>query len=180
MRKYLKQPPPKAPRDLSRVEETARRMIADIAQNRDDAVRRYAVELDKWQGGDFRVSNDEIRTVAASLPETLKDDFAFAAAPKQFKRGSTGIEATYYVTLKADRAALDTRIVLKNPKDAAIDYEYWTCTTLAPGSDPDHPKATGGAEIIGPIAAYSTPSWSQNLAKGDESMGPGQIGRAHV
>jgi sulfopropanediol 3-dehydrogenase len=52
-------------------------MIADIARDRDDAVRRYAVELDKWQGGDFRVSNDEIRDVAASLPETFKDDFAF-------------------------------------------------------------------------------------------------------
>src|SRR6266404_2908052 len=77
MRKYLKQPLPTAPRDLSRVEETARRMIAEIARDRDDAVRRYAVELDKWQGGDFRVSNDEIRTVAASLPETFKDDFAF-------------------------------------------------------------------------------------------------------
>ena len=77
MRRYLKRPPPTAPRDLSRVEETARRMIAEIARDRDDAVRRYAVELDKWQGGDFRVSNDEIRTVAASLPETFKDDFAF-------------------------------------------------------------------------------------------------------
>ena len=67
-------------------------------------------------------------------------------------RGSTGIEATYYVTLKAGRAALDARVVLKNPSDKAIRYEYWTCTTLAPGSDPKHPKATGGAEIIAPIA----------------------------
>ena len=32
------------------------------------------------------------------------------------RRGSTGIEATYYVTLKADRAALDARMVLKNPQ----------------------------------------------------------------
>ena len=66
MRRYLKQPPPMAPRDLSRVEETARRMIAEIARDRDDAVRRYAVELDKWQGGDFRVSNDAIRIASAS------------------------------------------------------------------------------------------------------------------
>src|SRR5258707_12119110 len=77
MRKYLRQPPPPAPRDLRRVEETAGRMIADLARARDGAGRRYAVELDKWQGGDFRVSNDEIRQVAASLPETFKDDFAF-------------------------------------------------------------------------------------------------------
>ena len=88
--------------------------------------------------------------------------------------GSTGIEATYYVTLKADRAALDARVVLKNPHDKAIDYEYWTCTTLAPGSDPNNPRTTGGAEIIAPIQAYSTPAWSANLSDGDESAGPGK------
>jgi hypothetical protein len=105
---------------------------------------------------------------------SLKDDFAYTAAPKRFRSGSTGIEATTYVTLKADRAALDTRVVLKNPQDKTIDYEYWTCTTLAPGSDPKKPKTTGGAEIIAPIHAYSTPRWSANLADGDQSLGSGQ------
>jgi len=98
----------------------------------------------------------------------------YAAAPKQFSRGSTDIEATYYVTLKADRAALDTRMVLKNPNNRTIEYEYWTCTTLAPGSDPNNPKTSGGAEIIAPIQAYSTPRWSANLSGGDESLGPGK------
>jgi hypothetical protein len=125
--------------------------------------------LKSW---DFKIEKQNEDEVTVSM--SLKDDFAFAAVPKQFKRGSTGIEATYYVTLKAGRAALDARVVLKNPQNAAIDYEYWTCTTLAPGSDPDHPKATGGAEIIGAIDAYSTPSWSKNLAAGDESLGPGR------
>ena len=89
-------------------------------------------------------------------------------------KGSTGIEATYYVTLKADRAALDARVVLKNPQARTIDYEYWTCTTLAPGSDPNNPRTTGGAEIIAPIQAYSTPRWSANLSEGDESAGAGR------
>jgi hypothetical protein len=65
-------------------------------------------------------------------------------------------------------------VALNNPQDKAIDYEYWTCTTLAPGSDPEKPKTTGGAEIIAPIQAYSTPRWSANLAEGDESLGSGQ------
>jgi hypothetical protein len=77
------------------------------------------------------------------------------------------------VTLKADRAALDARMVLKNPQPRTISYEYWICTTLAPGSDPDHPKATGGAEIIAPIDAYRTPAWSADLSAGDESLGAG-------
>jgi sulfopropanediol 3-dehydrogenase len=77
MRRYVKKAPPKAPRDLSRVEETVRKMLADIASGRDEAVARYARDLDRWQGKEFRVSEDEIRKVANSLPESFKEDFAF-------------------------------------------------------------------------------------------------------
>jgi len=118
---------------------------------------------------DFKVVKQSAGEVTVSMSQ--KDDFAYAAAPKQFSRGSTGIEATTYVTLKAGRAALDVRVVLQNPQDRTIDYEYWTCTTLAPGSDPANPKTTGGAEIIAPIQAYTTPGWSARLADGDEKLG---------
>jgi Domain of unknown function (DUF5107) len=121
---------------------------------------------------DFKVEKESAGEVTVSM--SLKDDFVYAAAPKKFSRGSTGIEATYYVTLKADRAALDARMVLKNPQARTIPYEYWTCTTLAPGSDPKNPRTTGGAEIIAPIEAYRTPHWSANLADGDESLGLGR------
>jgi hypothetical protein len=119
----------------------------------------------------FKVVKQSDGEVTVSM--SLKDDFEYSAAPKKF-RGSTGIEATYYVRLKAGRAALDARMVLKNPHDKTLQYEYWTCTTLAPGSEPKNPKATGGAEIIAPIEAYSTPHWSANLSEGDESLGPGK------
>jgi hypothetical protein len=121
---------------------------------------------------DFKVVTQSAGEVTVSM--SLKDDFAYGAAPKRFRPGSTGIETTISVTLKAGRAALDVRVALKNPQDRAIDYEYWTCTTLAPGSDPKSPKATGGAEIIAPIEAYSTPHWSANLAEGDQSAGVGK------
>jgi Domain of unknown function (DUF5107) len=121
---------------------------------------------------DFKVVKESASEVTVSM--SLRDDFAYAAAPSQFLKGSTGIEATYYVTLKADRAALDARVVLKNPQPKAIDYEYWTCTTLAPGSDPKHPRTTGGAEIIAPIQAYSTPGWSANLSERDDRLGSGK------
>jgi hypothetical protein len=123
--------------------------------------------LKPWEFKVVKESDDEV-TVSMSLT----DDFAYAAAPQKFRRGSTGIAATYYVTLKAGRAALDARVVLKNPRPETIKYEYWTCTTLAPGSDPNNPKTTGGAEIIAPLAAYTTPAWSANIAEGDASAGP--------
>ena len=125
--------------------------------------------LKPWDFKVLKESADEV-TVAMSLT----DDFAYSAPPSKFRKGATGLEATYTVTLRAGRAALDARMVLKNSRAQAIDYEYWTCTTLAPGSDLDSPRATGGAEIIAPIAAYTTPSWSANLAKGDESLGAGR------
>jgi hypothetical protein len=118
---------------------------------------------------DFKVVRESAGEVTVAM--SLKDDFAYSAAPERFRSGSTDIEATYYVTLKADRAALDARMVLKNPHDRTITYEYWTCTTLAPGSDPKNPKTTGNAEIIAPIQAYSTPHWSASLAEGDKSLG---------
>jgi hypothetical protein len=120
---------------------------------------------------DFKVVKESADEVTVSM--SLRDDFDYSARPAKF-RGSTGIEATYYVTLKADRAALDARVVLKNPQPKTIKYEYWTCTTLAPGSDPKNRKTTGGAEIIAPIQAYSTADWSANLSDGDESAGPGK------
>ena len=121
---------------------------------------------------DFTVVKESASEVTVSM--SLRDDTAYSAAPAQFLKGSTGIEADYLVTLKADRAALDARVVLRNTQDKTIDYEYWTCTTLAPGSDPKNPKTTGGAEILAPIEAYSTPRWSANLSDGDESAGAGR------
>ncbi len=121
---------------------------------------------------DFKLVKQSEAEVTVAM--SIRDDFAFSSAPKQFSQRASGIEATYYVTLKAGRAALDTRLVLDNPNAGATAYEYWTCTTLAPGSDPDHPKATGGAEIIAPIAAYTTPRWSANIAEGDASAAQGQ------
>ena len=118
---------------------------------------------------DFNVVKQSAGEVTVSM--SFKDDVAYPAAPARFLKGATGIEATYYVTLKADRAALDARVVLKNPQTRAVDYEYWTCTTLAPGSDPNHPQTTDGAEIIAPIEAYTTPHWWKYLSDVDESVG---------
>ena len=49
MKTYVKKAPPAAPQDRTRLEETVRKMLADIAANRDAAIKRYARELDKWE-----------------------------------------------------------------------------------------------------------------------------------
>jgi hypothetical protein len=63
---------------------------------------------------DFKVVKQAVGEVTVSM--SLKDDLEYPAAPRKFRKGSTGIEATCGVTLKADRAALDARVVPKNPR----------------------------------------------------------------
>ena len=75
MKRYIKKAAPAAAQDRTKLEEAVRRMLADIAANRDEAVRRYARDLDRWENARFRVTEEEIRNVGRSLPGTFKDDF---------------------------------------------------------------------------------------------------------
>jgi len=86
--------------------------------------------------------------------------------PTNFRRygRKTGLELAYFVTLRAGRAALDTRIEIRNPTSASQDYEYWTNASLAPGSDPARPAATAGAEIIYPLQ-FVTAAWCPNESR---------------
>jgi hypothetical protein len=64
------------------------------------------------------------------------------------------------VTLRAGRAAVDTTVVLEKPADGGSPlFEYWTCATLAPGSDPQNPATTAGAEIIAPVEQVAIPDY---------------------
>jgi sulfopropanediol 3-dehydrogenase len=58
-------------------------MLEEIERNGEDAVRRYARDLDGWTG-DFVLSDDKRRDLIASVPETVKDDIGFAH--RQVKR----------------------------------------------------------------------------------------------
>lgn len=78
MTRYLKKAAPKVRQDSSNVEDTVRKILADIAENGDDAVRRYAASLDKWDRKEFRVTKDDFKQAAAKLPESFKEDFDFA------------------------------------------------------------------------------------------------------
>ena len=124
--------------------------------------------LKPWAFSVVTRSDDDV-TVSMSF----KDDFAYAAAPARFRRAPTGLEATFEVTLKAGprRARYPHRAEKRQAQ--TVPYRSGTCTTLAPGSDPDRPAATGGAEIVAPIRTYTTPRWSANLAAGDQSAGAG-------
>jgi sulfopropanediol 3-dehydrogenase len=74
-REYLKKAAISKSKRKAEVEDTVRRMLADIEANRDEAVRKYARDLDKWTA-DFRVSRAEIEAKSKSLSKVFKEDFA--------------------------------------------------------------------------------------------------------
>jgi sulfopropanediol 3-dehydrogenase len=53
-------------------------VIADVRADGDDAVRRYSQKFDQWSPQSFRLSDDEIADVVASVPDTVLDDLRFA------------------------------------------------------------------------------------------------------
>ncbi|MEO5763891.1 MAG: histidinol dehydrogenase, partial [Casimicrobiaceae bacterium] len=57
--------------------ETVERMLRDIEDRGEQAVREYAERLDGWTG-DFIVGADAIARAGAGLPQRLRDDLAFA------------------------------------------------------------------------------------------------------
>lgn len=78
MATYLKRGDNAEAFDRAMVEDTVRKMLADIRQNREDAILRYARDLDKWTNPEVRISEDRVRQVEAMLPQTWKEDVAYA------------------------------------------------------------------------------------------------------
>ena len=76
--RYLKQARPQMQADRRALEDRVRAILDDIATHGDEAIRRYAREFDGWQSPDFRVTEDQVRRVDRILPETFKEDFAYA------------------------------------------------------------------------------------------------------
>lgn len=105
----------------------------------------------------FEVVNQTSDEITVSM--SLTDDINFARKPGKFDAGVTGLEVSFYVTLKADRAAVDTALVVQNPTSKKVRYELWVCTTLAPGSTPGDTRTTDGAEIIAPVQVIKMPPW---------------------
>jgi sulfopropanediol 3-dehydrogenase len=75
--RYLKQAEPQSRQSNRELVERVRAMLDHIEQHRDEAVKRYAAELDRWTKLTFRVSDSEIDAVRRGMSSVFKDDFAF-------------------------------------------------------------------------------------------------------
>ncbi|VUD67458.1 hypothetical protein TDB9533_03803 [Thalassocella blandensis] len=91
----------------------------------------------------------------ATIRMYIQDEINYSQKPGRYNNGVTNIICTFTVSLKAGRTAVDTVVTLENPTDQTQTYEYWTNTTLTPGSDPADPRATDGLEMVADISALS-------------------------
>ena len=90
----------------------------------------------------------------------MKDKSNNPAKPNQYNNGITGITCYFDVTLESGEPGFDIDVRLEND-DTDDEYEYWTCTTLAPGSELGKSFTPGNSEIIAPIDQYQV-GWNPN------------------
>lgn len=74
---YLKKAAKTASTDAGETREIVQRILRDIEAGGDVAARRYAVELDKYEGN-IVLTRDEIDAARALVPQKLQDDIRFA------------------------------------------------------------------------------------------------------
>jgi sulfopropanediol 3-dehydrogenase len=65
---------------VNEVAETVARIVADVGERGDVAVREWSARLDRWEPETFRVGGDELGRVADSVPDDVLDDIRFAQA----------------------------------------------------------------------------------------------------
>jgi len=79
---------------------------------------------------------------AITVRMSRRDDIdVVAGVPQSYDVGRTDILVELDVTLRAGRSNLELETRLTNTRSSAVDaFEYWTVTTLAPGSTPGDTK----------------------------------------
>ncbi|MEM4313014.1 MAG: DUF5107 domain-containing protein [Thermoplasmata archaeon] len=88
----------------------------------------------------------------------------------KWKYGKTNLKCDFIVTLVTQKSSLDVDVILYNESNKSLDYEYWTCLTLAPGSNPQNPECSAETEMIIPVALIKIPSWYPDIARQEKPV----------
>lgn len=80
MIEYLKQAPLYSEQVTAQVRDTVSEMLSRIERDREQAIRHYSRELDRWDPPSFRVDQATIARAADEVSDELKEHIAFAQA----------------------------------------------------------------------------------------------------
>ena len=83
---------------LRAVKETVTQVIDDVRARGDEAVREYSEKFDNWSPESFRLSDEDIERIVATVPAQVISDItevqgrvrAFRAAPTRLAQGLRG------------------------------------------------------------------------------------------
>ncbi len=112
--------------------------------------------LKPWQ---YSIVKNTTDTVIVKM--SITDNTEYSARPGQFNNGVTGIVCDLEVGVYSGKADFSFNATLRNPGGQTKKYEYWTCTTLAPGSDKNNTFTPINSEIVAPMQQYEA-AWSPN------------------
>jgi hypothetical protein len=87
------------------------------------------------------------------------DNTSFNSAPGKFNNGVTGITCQVDVSVYSGSSTWDFNVTLINNRNESVIYEYWTCTTLTPGSEIGNTGSPLNSEMVVPIELYEA-AWS--------------------
>lgn len=92
-----------------------------------------------------------------AITMTKTDDVDYPAAPPNYVYGATGIKTSVTYSVDADRPTVDMAVKLHNPGSEDKKFEYWTCTTLAPGA----PTTSGSPtmSVVSPVKKIYPEPW---------------------
>jgi len=112
----------------------------------------------------FNVEENTGDSVIISMEYT--DTTMFDNTPGQFNNGITNITCRIEVGVYMGSSLWDFNVSLKNNTENDVNYEYWTCTTLTPGSNIGNTGSPLNSEMVVPIenyeAAWSPGNWIGN------------------
>ena len=63
---------------MTEITETVTRIITDVAERGDTAVRDWSARLDRWERDSFRLDESEIRRIVESVPASVIEDIRFS------------------------------------------------------------------------------------------------------
>ncbi|WP_371786190.1 DUF5107 domain-containing protein [Streptosporangium subroseum] len=109
-----------------------------------------------------------------SITVTKTDDVDYPYKPSKYVHGATGIKTAVTYSVDAHKPTLDMAVSLNNPGDQDKQFEYWTCTTLAPGA----PTTSGSPtmSVVSPVkTVYRDPgyAWMEGV---EQPAGPAGSG----
>ncbi len=106
---------------------------------------------------DYSVIKNTSDTVTIRMEFT--DSTAYSGAPWSFNNGITQLTCQVDISVYSHTSIWDFDVNIINDEGNNVNYEYWTCTTLAPGSEVGETGTPLNSEIIIPVEQYFA-GWS--------------------